>query len=94
MQDALEARVAALEFAHAALAARFFRVACYLADWAEEDMVGFMLGHAEELRAGPEPIGVIVERLMERLAPGGGGGSPPPGTAHRAGTGANGAKGK
>jgi hypothetical protein len=94
MQDALEARVVALEIAHVALAATFFRFACYSARWDYDQWVGFMLGHADELRrsSGPEHIGVIVERLMERLVPGDEG-SAPPGTAHRADTGANGAKG-
>jgi hypothetical protein len=96
MQDALEARVAALEIAYALLAAKTFRLACYIVDWNHEDWVGFMLGHADELRrsSGPEHIGIIVERIMERLVPGDGEELAPPGTAHRADTGANGAKGK
>lgn len=70
MQDALEARVEALEIAHVALAAKTFRLACYIADWADEEWIGFMAGYADELRrSGPEPIGAIVDRLLERLMP-------------------------
>ncbi len=69
MQDALEARVEALEIAHALLAAKMLRLACYIADWADEDWVGFMAVYAEELRrAGPEPIGAIVDRLIARIS--------------------------
>lgn len=69
MQDALEARVEALEIAHALLAAKMLRLACYIADWADDEWVAFMAGYADELRrAGPEPIGAIVDRLIARIS--------------------------
>jgi len=94
MQDALEARVEALEIALSLHVAKTYRVACYIADWADDEWIGFMQGYAGELRrTGPEHIGVIVDRLMERLVPGDREGVPP-GTARRAGTGEIGAEGK
>lgn len=69
MQDALEARVEALEIALALHVAKSWRVACYIADWADDEWIAFMTVYADELRrAGPEPISAIVDRLLARIA--------------------------